>query len=188
MKKIIPFAALLVAACSGSGPDPVYPGLDFVSFDYSAFGGRPGGSFLAAGDQVPEGVRIALGDWAAAQVPRSPSEPMVLVGSRSAGGGRYDLLVIYLPRGVRAGASVDAVLMCEAAPNCAQVEIAFGLASWPGTPEVGCAMRSGQVRITARTERRLFGTFSGTAECAGAAAGDMQITGAAFDVPLHALP
>ncbi|HEX2077295.1 MAG TPA: hypothetical protein VHG08_06285 [Longimicrobium sp.] len=190
MKKIITCAAMLTAAaCTESGPDPVYPGLDFVSFSYSAFGGRPGGSFLAAGDNGPEDARIALGDWAGAQVPGSASTPvMVLVGSRSAAGGTYDLLVIHLPRDARTGAVVDATLTCEAAPDCAQISLGFGLTSWPGTAEIACTVRTGQVRVTTRTERRLFGTFSGTAVCSGAALGETQITGGVFDVPLHTLP
>jgi hypothetical protein len=185
MKKLILSAALLLAACSESGPDPIYPGLDFISFDYAAFGGRPGGSFLAAGEV---GAAFPVGDWAAAFRTGAASGPVTVAGSRPAGNGNYDVIAIHLPAGVRAGDRLGIMLMCEAAQSCAQVEIGLGVDAADLTPEVGCALRDGQVRITGRTERRLLGTFSGTSECGGAATGDTQITAGSFDVPLRDRP
>lgn len=179
--------ALLVALASCEdvfSPRPNAIGVSSFTFGHAAFGGRPAGTYNAMGEVPMEDGGAPPGDWAFARVTGPAPHPVVVEASRTAGNGRFDVVTLLLPRGAQAGQSITFGQMCEASTTCAQMSIDFGLHPQLNAPEIACAMRSGELRLNTVTERRVAGTFSGTAVCFGAQGGEAQIQGGMFDVAL----
>lgn len=190
MKKLLSaLACLVLASCEGNGLEPQPMGISTLVFSHAALTAKPAGSYRATGEvPVQTGDRLPPGEWAFGL--RSGLPPRLTVAaSRPVENGLYDRVFMHLPAGARAGRTLYFRQMCEDSPLCVQMTIEFGVRGEdPVTLETGCAMEAGELRLTVRTDRRVSGTFRGTAECVGAAIGEAQVTQGMFDVALLTAP
>ncbi|HEX6370838.1 MAG TPA: hypothetical protein VF006_18110 [Longimicrobium sp.] len=185
IRKLLACALLVtLASCEDVfSPRPNTSAVSSVTFGHAAFGGRPAGTYSAMGEVPMENGGFPLGDWAFAYPTGPAPQPLVVEASRTAANGRFDVVTMLLPRGVQAGQTVRFGQMCETL-SCAQMSVDFGFHPHVDAPEIACAMRSGELRLTTLSDRRVAGTFSGTAACSGTQSGETQIQRGAFDVAL----
>jgi hypothetical protein len=195
MKKLlVPCLALAaLAACKGAeGIGGVDDPIGSLRFSHGALANLPAGTYHAEGDaNLSATGQFTPGDWAFGQLSASPNDLLMVIASQPSvnGGGRHDLAMIELPRNVRAGENLDVVVDCGfGGPNarCTDVLVSFGLTPRGDNPEYGCAMTTGQVRVTSRGDGRIKGTFSGSLSCVNSVpdGGALQITNGSFDVPV----
>ncbi|HEV3049738.1 MAG TPA: hypothetical protein VGX50_05485 [Longimicrobium sp.] len=175
---------LALSACEGlfdvAGP----PGMSSLRFQHSGFAGGAAGLYSAMGE-VPllSTGQMPYGDWAYALRDGAVPPGVFVVASHPAADGRFDVARISLPSGVGPGDRITFLEMCETAPACGSMSFDIGL--HPGTFVAlrQCWVRNGELRVLRLTGRRVAGTFSGTAVCAGVP-GETQITGGEFDVAM----
>jgi hypothetical protein len=188
MKKILSaLACVALAACDG-GLEPQPMGISTLAFSYTAIAARPAGAYSAIGEVQLQGDRLPPGEWAFGMRGGFPPR-MLVAASRPVDNGLYDRVYIHLPANVRAGQTLRFRQMCEDSPSCTQTTIEFGVQPQdPIALETGCVMTAGELRLIVRTHRRASGTFTGRAECFGAATGEAQVTHGVFDVVLVTPP
>jgi hypothetical protein len=187
MKGLIPCAMLLaLAACPF---DSTGPGDDraVLRFSHTAAGTLlPAGTYEAEGEvRIGSQGQLQPGEWVFAMVGIPPSLLRVTASRRSAiVDGRYDLVLMELPLTLQAGASVPVFSPCVGSPDCAQVQLGVR-AQGNLTPEMTCGLDGGTATVTARSDTRIQGTFSGPGNCfAPGASAPFQVTGGTFDVPI----
>lgn len=170
-------------------PRPPSPAASAFIFQHDVVGPVPPGTYNATGD-IPQERASAVppGDWAFAYRTGLSPQPVLVNASRSADGGGYDQAVILLPNGARAGQAMSMGQGCSTSPLCAQMSIEFGFLRLSTEPDVRCAIRTGTLQLQTLTERRVVGTFSGTAVCEGAHDGTTEIRGGQFDVAMIVVP
>jgi hypothetical protein len=175
---------LSTTGCEGLFDVAGSPGTSSLEFQHSGFAGGGAGVYRAVGNVTVNPGSMALGDWAYAELAGTP-EPLgvQVVASRTAEGGRFDVATILLPAAAEAGQRITVLEMCETSPLCGYMTVDVGLLSRGGIPGARCWVRHGELRLRTRTQRRVAGTFSGTAVCAGST-GETQITGGEFDAAI----
>lgn len=175
---------LSLSGCEGLFDVAGSPGTSRLEFQHSGFAGGGAGVYRAVGEVTVNPGSMALGDWVYAELAGTP-EPLAVqvVASRTTEGGRFDVATLLLPAAAQAGQRITFLEMCEALPLCGYMTVDVGLLSAGGIPETRCWVRHGELSLRTRTERRVAGTFSGTAVCAGRT-GETQITDGEFDVAI----
>jgi hypothetical protein len=192
MRRFLVFGTFLLALSACDGTDATGPRGNVGALRFSAQGGArlPAATYDARGQvELDPSGEFALGEWAFG---RTGAAHLVVVASQpaAAGGGRHDMVTLFLPPGVRAGTTFAPVRDCAfgVPRNCAELFLSFGVTLLDVAPEFSCSWTGGQVRVAERTRQRIRGTFSGTASC-GSAEGTIgetiHLTGGSFDVPVR---
>lgn len=148
-------------------------------FDYTGLGTEPADVFVAEGEFPGDNIlEKHPGNWAFAARRGNVDRRMVVTAARDRPDGRFDLLTLELPLDARRGQTLQFREQCAEA-DCAKMWISFGVA----VEDVRsiCFVVSGEARVQTLTDRRVVGSFSGTANCIGAT-GQMAIQRGAFDV------
>lgn len=184
--RTLSISLLLVSlpGCEGLFDVAGSPGTSRLEFQHSGFAGGGAGVYRVAGEVTVNPGSMALGDWAYAEL-TGTLEPLAVqvVASRPSQGGRFDVVTLLLSAAAEAGQRITFLEMCETSPLCGYLTIDVGLLSAGGIPETRCRVRHGELSLRTRTERRVAGTFRGTAVCAGRT-GETQITDGEFDVAI----
>jgi hypothetical protein len=175
---------LSLAACEGvfdlQGP----AGISKVEFTHTGFAGGAAGLYSAMGEvPILSTGEMPYGDWAFAEPTDVVPPGVQIVASRPAGDGRFDLVNIVLPSGVRAGDRITFLEMCETVASCGYMSLDLGVRSPAESSRTHCWMRHGEMRVRTLTARRVAGTFSGTAVCAGIP-GETQVQAGELDVAM----
>jgi hypothetical protein len=179
------FGALATPACRDGGTDPSAGESGTVSFTYVA--GSQSRSYTASGAVSLSGGSAQFGTWAVAG--RSGSELLVMAFVERTGS-RGDGFFLYLPQvnGPRTDAFTEE---CGNDPDaiCPYVSLVTGMMLGDDDSFTrSCALESGTVTVTAISDGRVRGTFSGTGECFVAATDAdeaFRITNGTFDVPVR---
>lgn len=187
-----PLLLAALAACGGSD-GPAESGPSSIRLTYSASG--------------PEGV-VVQGTYEAQGDPRSPIAPITqtfALGRRSTGEGTLEVMSnvarsseneadfasVTIPRLTVGSVAIEGICPGE---TCAAVSLALAVKTnlTFSQARYSCYLDSGTIRVTAISDDRAKGTFSGTGACLAAEGFEdleqFTITGGTFDVKVRDLP
>ena len=189
LRILIACAALLGVACGKdtAGPEPIASGS--ATFGIPALGTRPPAIFSAAGavelDAQGKGVP---GTWAYAAIAPALGWPLDLYATMPSSNGLYHHMRIKLPRDVQAGTVLEITPSACSHPDvtCAGFEFFLNTNLGNNLGDAYCRSVSGPVRVTARSDRRVAGTFRVPVTCAARPGDNLiyAVVEGSFDVPL----
>jgi len=178
-------ALVSLSACEEAlGPDRRGPGS--LTFEIEGLPGEPSSAFVAEGDVPPDNGGVAPGDWAFAFRRGEADQRVVITASRQRSDGRSDAMTLQLPAGAQGGQTLQLRELCQDQASCAQLFVSFGLERGSNVSQTGCVVVSGSGHVAALTGRRAAGSFSGSAQCAGAFNGPILLKRGTFDVAVIA--
>jgi hypothetical protein len=171
--------AVAISAATAACGDDENSGLNgSLSFNHS---GAISGSFSAVG-RFPLFGEFGTSAWAMGS--RDDQNDVIGVIAVSPGEtGRYDMIVLAVPRVAPGSATIDA--NCSGAA-CAVVSIEFGLSEDDSDFSHLCFLDAGTVSISSISDTRVSGSFSGTGTCTDdtGATTSFGVTSGSFNVPL----
>jgi hypothetical protein len=149
-----------------------------LSFNHS---GSISGSFSAVG-RFPIFGEFGTSAWAMGS--RDDQNDVIgVIALAPRESGRYDMVVLAVPRVAPGSATIDA--NCSG-PACAVVTVEFGLSEEDSDFSHLCFLDAGTVAISAISDTRVSGSFSGTGTCTDdtGATTSFGVTSGSFSVPL----
>lgn len=190
-RHIAPLLLAALAACdnpAGSGGPPAST-VRVVYGGSSNQGTTVNGTYQARGE-ARAGTAPILQTYALGQRFADDGHILVLSNLKHAGADVADFAWITIPRLTEGSVTIDGICPGE---NCAAVSLALEVGTvGVSQAKYSCSLDAGTIRVTAVTETRVRGDFSGTGFCVGAAGtadlDQFSIAEGTFDVALIDVP
>lgn len=184
IRRLIAAASVLaLTACGDDNGPTTITGLNgALSFTYTGAGG---GTFNVSGQMPTIQANLGNNDWAAGHRD-TPHSGFGVAGARTRGGGRYDLMGLFIHRLTVGTATIDPNCDSETT-NCSVAVLIINHSEADENFDFICFLGTGSLAVTEISDSRIKGTFAGSGSCFNpsfSSESDFTVSGGTFDVPL----